>query len=167
MIRSVSKGVDCYHAELHDRERPTALLSSIYVNSNRDAKKSKAATWSDFCFYKPRNDGNSANSENGSAMLLLAKKGMLPTWALFCFKEVTTHADPDYQPKVLALVSDDAILIHPVRDELGYRGLLIAQESAGNSTRAMKNPETGEVFNLRIPPVHTKIVAEEGATLFS
>ena len=146
-------------------ERPSALLASIYVNSKRDPKKSKALEYTDFCFYKPRNDGNSASVENGSAMLQLAKAGLLPSWALFCFKEVTSHADPAYKPSTLALVSDDAILIHPVKTELGYTGLLIAQESAGLAMREMVNPETGSVVKLRIPRVHTKIIAEEGATL--
>lgn len=146
-------------------ERPTALLSSIYVNAKKDPKKSKPASWADFCFYKPRNDGNSASTENGSAMLLLAKRGLLPPWALFCFPAVTVNADTDYEPNVLAFISEDAILIHPVREETGYRGLLIAMESASSCSRAMKNPETGEVFRLEIPHIHTKIVAEEGARL--
>lgn len=98
-------------------------------------------------------------------MLTLAKKGLLPSWALFCFKEVTANADPGYSPNTLAFVSDDAILIHPVRTELGYKGLLIAQESASMSVKEMTNPETGEVFCLRMPLIHTKIVAEEGAEI--
>ena len=98
-------------------------------------------------------------------MLALAKKGMLPSWTLFCFKEVTAHADPGYTPSTLALIADDVVLIHPVRTETGYKGLLIAQESAGLAVREMTNPETGEVIKLRVPPVHTKVIAEEGATL--
>ena len=98
-------------------------------------------------------------------MLALAKKGLLPSWTLFCFKEVTANADPEYSPNTLAFISDDAILIHPVRTELGYKGLLIAQESASGLVREMTNPETGEVFRLRMPPVHTKIIAEEGAEI--
>ena len=96
-------------------------------------------------------------------MLLLAKKGLLPTWTLFCFKEVVAHADPSYTPGILAFVSDDAVLIHPVRTETGYKGLLIAQESASMSLRQMINPSTGEVISLRMPHIHTKIIAEEGA----
>ena len=99
-------------------------------------------------------------------MLSLAKKGLLPPWALFCFKEVTANADPEYQPRILALVAEDAILIHPVRHETGYKGLLIALESASSSVRTMRNPETGETFDLKVPPVHTKVIAEEGARLF-
>lgn len=165
MIQSVAKGVEDRHTDLHNMERPVALLSSIYVNSQRDPKKNKAASWMDFCFYKPRNDGNSANVENGSAMMALAKKGFLPAWTLFCFKEVTAHYDSDYEPQVLAFIAEDAILIHPVRTETGYTGLLIAQESAGMRMRDMINPETGETIRLRIPSIHTKIVAEEGAKL--
>jgi len=137
----------------------------MYANSKRDPKKGKPVNWMDFCFYKPRNDGNSASAENGSAMMILAKSGTLPPWALFCFKEVTANFVPDYKPDVLAFIAEDAILIHPVRTETGYKGLLIAMESAGDQFRDMTNPETGEVMRLRIPMVHTKMIAEEGANL--
>ena len=98
-------------------------------------------------------------------MLALAKKGMLPSWALFCFKEVTAHADSNYIPSSLALIADDAVLIHPVRTETGYKGLLIARESASMAVREMTNLETGEVVKLRVPPIHTKVIAEEGAAM--
>lgn len=167
MINAVSRGVRNYHESLHNQERPSALLASLYINSKRDPKKGRPLTWRDFCFYAPTESGESANSDNGSAMMLLAKKGLLPQWALFCFKEVTQNSDPDYIPSVLAFIAEDAILLHPVKDGAGYKGLLIAQESASNSLRSMTNPTTGEVVNLRIPEVHTKIIAEEGVTLFS
>lgn len=96
-------------------------------------------------------------------MLLLAKRGLLPTWTLFCFKEVTANADPSYEPNTLAFVSDDAILIHPVRTEVGYKGLLIARECVSMTMQQMTDPSTGEVITLRMPHVHTKVIAEEGA----
>ena len=98
-------------------------------------------------------------------MLFLAKTGLLPTWALFCFKEVTANADPDYEPENAAFMSEDAILIHPVKTETGYKGLLIAQESASQAMRQMTNPKTGETVGLRMPLIHTKIIAEEGAQI--
>ena len=60
-------------------------------------------------------------------------------------------------------MSDDAVLIHPVRTETGYRGLLIARESASMAMRQMVDPSTGEVLSLRMPHIHTKIIAEEGS----
>lgn len=155
-----------YYEDLHNKERPTALFSSIFVNANRDPKKNqKPSVWSDFCFYKPTNDGDSATLENGSAMLHLVKERMLPYWALFCFREVTANANESYRPARLAFVCDDAILIHPVKTETGYSGLLIAQESASASTRQMVDPETGEIASLRIPQLHAKMVAQENIRL--
>lgn len=166
VLRAVAKGVDNYHDDLHNRERPSALLASLFVNSKRDTKKNKSVGWGDFCFYKPRNDGNSASVENGTAMILLAKKGLLPSWCLFCFKEVTTHNDPTYTPETLALIAEDATLIHPVKEAGGYKGLLIAMESASGQRRVFKS-ENGETITLTVPSIHTKVVAEEGVTLFS
>lgn len=165
MINAVVKGLDHYQVGLHDRERPTALLTSVIVNSKRDAKKSKAVEWGDFCFYKPRNDGNSAKGENGAAMMELAKKGLLPGWALFCFKEVTANHDENYSPNIAAFVAEDALLLNPVKDGDGYKGLLIARESASQSVREMVNPETGKGVRVVIPLIYTKVIAEEGVTL--
>ena len=165
MIRAVAKGIDNHRTRLHDQERPIALLTSLYANSKRNEKKSKSVDWLDFCFYRPRNDGSSAKSENGAAMMILAKKKLLPSWGLFCFKEVTANADDAYRPKTVAYIADDAMLLNPIREENGYRGLLIAQESASESIRVMKNPETGESVSLLIPHIHTKIMAEESVLL--
>ena len=98
--------------------------------------------------------------------MALAKGNLLPAWTLFCFKEVTANADDSNRPKVLAYVSDDAVLLNPKKTENGYKGLLVARESASKSIREMRDLETGEVISLSIPFIHTKVIAEEDSLLY-
>lgn len=99
-------------------------------------------------------------------MMILAEKGLLPHWCLFCFKEVTTHHDPDYKPNILALIASDAILIHPVKNGSAYEGLLIALETASEQRRVFTS-EKGQTVTLKVPNVNAKVIAQEGVTLFS
>ena len=141
------------------------MVSALLANANRDPKKNKKPpTWEDFSFYKPRNGGNTANYVYGSAMLEMAKKGKLPSWALFCFKEVTETASSAYTPAMCAFVADDAMLIHPTRVGDGWEGMLIAMESASEQQRVFVD-DSGAKHTLRAPHVHTKVVCEEGVVL--
>lgn len=167
MIAAVSKGLDQKHKDLHDLERPTAMLTATYINSKRDPKKpGKAVSYLDLSFYKPRDNGQTANAVNGTAMVELAKLKLLPGWALFCFKEVTATADGT-RPQTLAFVGSDAMLVAPSKTELGWTGLLIAEESASNQTRSLIDPESGENIRVKIPHIHTKVIAEEDQLLIS
>lgn len=98
--------------------------------------------------------------------MILAEKKLLPNWCLFCFKEVTTHYDPEYKPNILALIADDAILIHPIRKKNTYKGLLIALETASGQPRLFTS-ESGETVTLKLPKIDAKVIAEEDVTLFS
>ena len=151
---------------MHDFERPTALVASILVNQNLDPKKNKPKSYEDMCFYRPADSSSRANSAYASAMLLMATRRKLPNWALFCFKEVTASADPTYTPKICGFVAKDALLLHPVQNGNGWDGMLIAMESASDQLRTFVADDGTEV-ELRVPHVHTKIIAEEGVTLFS
>ena len=63
-----------------------------------------------------------------------------------------------------ALIAEDALLLHPEKVQGGYKGLLVAKESAGDQRRAFVN-SIGEVIHLTVPYVRTKVVADEGVTL--
>ena len=159
------KGSDLYRERMHDLERPTAMISSILANQNRDPKKSgKPLNFLDFSFYKPRHGENSANYVYGSAMLKMAKERRLPAWALFCFKEVVSSASQSYKPEVCALVAEDAMLLHPVKTPEGWEGMLIAVESASDKVR-MFTDDKGRKHTLTVPHVHTKAICEEGVVL--
>lgn len=94
----------------------------------------------------------------------MVKEDRFPSWALFCFKQLSEIADTSYVPSVTGFVSKDALLLHPVKEEDGYKGLLIAQESAGNQIRDFVDSK-GNKFSLLIPCVKSKVIAEEDVTL--
>lgn len=159
------RGSALYREHMHDAERPVAMVSSILANQNRDPKKQKKALeWTDFAFYKPRIGADTVSYVYGSSMLKLVKQGKLPSWALFCFKELTATASEAYEPACAALVAEDALLLHPTQDGDGWAGMLIAQESAGDQERVFTG-EDGTVVKLKVPHVYTKFVCQEGVTL--
>ena len=152
--------------KLYQDEIPVAQQTALIANQQRDPKrKPEPYTVSDFSFFKPAEGGDRPSSHYGSAALAMIKQGTFPSWALFCFKQLSDIADPSYVPGVAGFVSEDAVLLHPTKTEQGYQGLLIAQESAGNQRREFVD-DKGNKISLSIPPVSTKIVAEEDVTLY-
>jgi hypothetical protein len=95
----------------------------------------------------------------------LVNKGKFPSWAMFCLPELKESAASNYIPAELALICEDAILLHPVKAGNGFIGLLIARESASKQTRKFIKDDGSEVI-LTVPDVGTKIIAEENVTLF-
>ena len=88
----------------------------------------------------------------------------MPQWALFCFRELKETADFGYTPAYPALIAKDCLLLHPTRSGSDWTGMMIACESAGGQVREFKDVN-GKAFTLKVPPVHTKFVAEEGVIL--
>lgn len=165
VVAAINRGLSLYHQHLHDRERPIALLASLQANQNRDRKKHKEPyTYLDFSFYKPRNNEDSPEGYYGASYLELLRKGLLPSWALFCYSAMNDAADPSYIPGEPALIAKDAMLLHPKKKGNGYEGLLIALESAGDQVRTFTSTKGVEVV-LRVPYVESKAVAREGEFL--
>ena len=165
VLSAFTKGQEILKEDLHNIERPIAMVSSLLANKDRDPKKNKKGySYEDFSFYKPIGGVNGPEDYYGSAMLYLAKQNKLPSWALFCFKDVSANADPDYVPELAALIARDAMLLHPVKSSSGWTGMLIAMESASGQKRAFKG-QNGEHVMLTVPHIHTKVIAEEGITL--
>ena len=140
------------------------MLSALYANSQRDAKKTKAYTYNDFSFYKPMDGSEIPQSHYGAAYLALLSAKKLPSWALFCYKAFAASASSDYSPSEPGFISEDAILLHPEKSGSGYKGLLLATESAGDQVRVFTNTK-GEQIKLRVPFIETKVVAHENVTL--
>lgn len=151
--------------ERHFSELGTAQISSILANQQRQKNSDKVYNILDFCFFQDRREaGNIPESYYGSAALTAVAKGLMPAWALFCFKELREAADSGYTPTYPILIAEDCVLLHPVRTQDGWIGLMIAKESAGDAVRVFRDVHGAEC-TLRIPSVGTKIVAEEGVTL--
>ncbi len=166
VLAAVSRGTSARQRHLYEQELPIAQQSAIIANQNRDSKRKKEPFRADdFSFFKPKSLTDLPSAKYGSAAMLMVKEGTFPAWALFCFKELSSIADTGYTPGVAALVSENAILLHPVRNGDGYRGMLIARESAGNQQLEFSHPNGSTVW-LTVPPVRTKVVAEEGVILY-
>ena len=137
----------------------------MQANQNRDKKKQpQGYTYLDFSFYKPQDSGERPDGHNGAAYLELIRLNLLPSWALFCYKELAPSASVDYIPGEPALIAEDAILLHPEQKPGGYSGLLIAMESAGDQVRTFTSTKGTEVV-LRVPFIETKVVARENELL--
>ena len=150
---------------MHEQELPVAQLCAMTANQNRDPKKQKKAfALTDFTFFQPKEDQNLASMRYATAAVHLIKQGKLPTFALFCYKELAPAADENYVPGVLSFQCEDAILLHPEREGDEWTGMLIAQESCNKQVRTMVN-EHGVEIRVRMPEISTKVVAEEGARL--
>ena len=137
----------------------------MQANANRDKKKqSQPYTYLDFSFYKPQDAGETPDGHNGAAYVELIRLNLLPSWALFCYKELASSASSGYIPGEPALIAEDAILLHPELKPGGYQGLLIAMESASDQMRTFVSTKGTEV-NLRVPYIETKFVARENELL--
>lgn len=164
-MSAVSRGMAEHHKRLHEYERPTALQSSMVANQNRNPKKQqKAYTYLDFSFYKPIGDGETPQEHNGSAYMELIRSKRMPPWGLFCFKSLSASAADGYVPDEPGFVARDAVLVHPEKTAGGWKGLLLAQESASDQYRVFVDSR-GNTFKLRVPYVSTKVIAEEGVVL--
>jgi len=151
--------------DLFDMERPIAQQTAIIANQNRDPKKQKKGfTFEDFSFYMPREERNLPNGAYGSAALAAIKGGRYPSWALFCYRDLISGADQSYVPAESILVASDAVLLHPIKHGAGWKGMLIAQESASEQKRVFEDSQ-GNCWTLTVPFVETKIVAIEDVTL--
>jgi hypothetical protein len=116
-------------------------------------------------FYSDNESGELPSGRYGSAAIALVRERKFPDWALFCFPQLKSGADPDSVPSILAFIAEDAILLAPIKTQSGWSGLLIARESASEKTRQFKD-DNGNVHKLTLPFVETKVIAREGITLY-
>ena len=165
VINSISAGMKEHRKRLHEMERPIALGTSVLANLHRDVKNRKTPyDISDFSVYASKDDLDLPAGSYGAAALKLVKGGRMPSWALFCFKELTANARKNYVPTIAAFVCEDAMLLHPKLTPGGWKGMLIAMESASDSTRIMYD-DTGAPISLLVPEIPTKVVAVEDVVL--
>lgn len=165
MLTAVQRGAKIYQSQLHDYERPIALNTTVVASQNRDPKKGKMPTYTDFSFYKPVEAGDRPDYVYGSAYIALVKAKRMPNWALFCYKDLAASASEDYVPLEPALIAEDALLLHPTQvGPNSWEGLLIAKESASEQRRKFVDSK-GQVIALTVPYVRTKFIAEEDIIL--
>jgi hypothetical protein len=150
---------------LHEQEIPVAIQSSLMANLQRDPKSRRTPyEASDFYAFASQEDLKLPSGSYGAAAVKLVKDKRMPPWALFCFKELNSTARKDYTPAIAGFVCDDAVLLHPKLTPEGWKGLLIARESASFGTRLMYD-DKGAPIMLLMPEIPTKVIAKEDVTL--
>lgn len=153
--------------DLSLNEKPTALLTSVLANSNRDSKRQrKPYTLEDFTIYKRKEDLNLPTRRNAAAAVKAIEAGLMPTWALFIYPDLVAAYDENTVINSVILAADDAILLNPSKSDNGFIGLLVARESSSLSKRLFTD-ENGSQYWLEVPHVGTKVVAEESVELTS
>lgn len=165
VIFAVERAHELRRQELHLQELPTAQVSSILANQNRDPRKRrKPFSAADFCYFIPKTNEDLPKGRFGAAAMKMIKDGRFPSWALFCYSELSSSATKGYEPEEPALIAEDAILLHPVKEENRYSGMLIAMESASAQTREFSFYDGSKVL-LKLPEIPNKIIAEEDVSL--
>ena len=162
---AIRNGYELFQEDLYAFERPVAQQTAIIANQQRDPKKQrKPFTLDDFSFYMPREARNLPAGAYGSAAMALIKDRKFPSWALFCYKDLAAGANQNYRPENPALIASDCILLHPVQVGGGWKGMMIATESASDQCRTFTD-EKGRSYQLTVPYIETKFVAQEDVTL--
>jgi hypothetical protein len=151
--------------ELHEYERPIAILAVQQAEINRDKKKKrKPFEMEDFYLYNNQEDKDSIDSIYGAAAVALIRSNSFPSWALFVYKELLEKAEESIAPTVLCYQCDHAILLAPQVEDTTCKGMLIAVEAARHRILEMYSP-CGKTIRLRMPDIRSKVIAEENCYL--
>lgn len=159
VLDALHQGMERRQEELHENERPTALLTSVFINANRNPKKTKPVKYEDYCFYVPASLRNLPNTEYGSAAMRLMSQESFPGWALFIYKDLKSVATTLAPPR-LALRAQNALILAPSIKDGMVRGMLLAQETAFDQWVEMTDDD-GDKFLVQIPALSGKVTAQE------
>lgn len=145
---------------LHMKEAPIALQSSIIANANRDTKKKKDGyKMEDFFVYQTKDEMNIPTSRFGAAALELVKRNRFPRWALFVYKDLSTAAE-GAPPSILAYEGEDVIILAPLLMRGEIRGMIICLESAYGQERTLTSGN-GQGITIMIPEYKGKVYADD------
>lgn len=151
--------------ELHDYERPLAMLALQQAEMHRDRKKRKAPyKLEDFYVYMDIAQQNLPSHRYASAFKRLLSMGKCPSWALFVYKDLTSVSDGGKEPDEIALIHSECIILAPDFNDGECRGMLLALESASNQILEFRST-SGYVVTLKVPKIQSKVIADEEACL--
>jgi len=116
-----------------------------------------------YCLYGSADDANKPSARYGAAAMALIDMGLFPCWALFVYKDLSSHSQVA-APDPLALIHENAIILAPVFDGSMIRGMLICKEAASNKRLQMRN-EHGVEWFVDMPNIKSKVIAQEDIQL--
>jgi len=110
----------------------------------------------DFCWHLPPAAAGDAPhgppAEAGAAMLALCEAQQVPGFAMAFYDALATAGEGVTPPTLLALMADDALLLAPVEQQDGWRGLLLAEDTAAGQVREFKMAgDPQRVVSLLVP----------------
>lgn len=137
-----------------------ALQTSIIANANRDTKKKREGyKMDDFFVYQTKEEMNIPTSRFGSAALELSRRGKLPKWALFVYKDLKAAAEGP-PPEMLAYEASDIIILGPIVSKDEVRGMIICLESAYGTKRKLLG-SNGTTIEIEVPFCKGKVYADD------
>jgi len=95
----------------------------------------------EFCWFLPPKDQDETDgppATAGAAMLALCELRQVPGFAMAFYDALTTAGEGTPPPPLLALLADDALLLAPVEHQGGWRGLLLAEDTAAGQERTFR-----------------------------
>ena len=131
-------------------------MLSWYASIHRDTdKRREPYKMEDFCFFLPPKDEATADmppAAAGAAMLALCELRQVPGFALAFYDALATAGEGTPPPQLLALLADDALLLAPVEHQDGWRGLLLAEETAAGQERTFRLADDSQrLVTLLVP----------------
>ena len=95
----------------------------------------------EFCWFLPPKDQDAAEGPPavaGAAMLALCEARQVPGFAMGFYDALATAGEGTPPPPLLALLADDALLLAPLEHHDGWRGLLLAEDTAAGKERTFR-----------------------------
>jgi hypothetical protein len=132
-------------------------LTAWYANAHRDSeKRSEPFTLEEFCHYLPpgkQEEQEGPPKEAGAAMIALCEQRQVPGFAMAFYDALATAGEGEPLPSPLALLAVDALLLAPVEHQGGWRGLLLAEDSAAGQERTFRLADDPlRTVTLFVPP---------------
>ena len=151
--------------ELHEYERPIAMMMLQTAEMNRDSKKRrKPYDIEEFFLYSDKERDSLPDPKYCAAAMALAKQEILPSWALFIYKDLKDNSVGYKPPELLAYIGADVVLLAPEVDRDGCRAMLIAEKSASGTIKDLMSP-CGRKIRVGIPSFSGAFYAEEDVLL--
>lgn len=139
---------------MHQNELPTALLTAVTVNMQRDPSKGEPAKASDFCYYDRKADGPKLSGQCCDTFFSLIREQKMPGWTLNIvpieqLKRGQVGGAIRY-PR--AWIGAHIVLINPSIDQGKIKAsLAIIDETRSDMVMPVKDLDNGEMFGLTLP----------------
>jgi hypothetical protein len=110
----------------------------------------------EFCWFLPPKNQDAAEGPPavaGAAMLALCEQCQVPGFAMAFYDALATAGEGMPPPTLLALLADDALLLAPEEHQDGWRGLLLAEDTAAGQERVFRlADDPQQLVTLQVPP---------------